>query len=206
MHDLYYYMNLSRQCFSFSQQPDFPHALNVLQLHCLITIFHYRRRLLCRVSEALGKGRYTLGKAFAKCYTQQRAIGKQFIDKDLFVKCTLSGTRQRLCRVPIRHSAKKSGHDGECHHDGSFAECQGQALSKGTRFISTIDLDTRQRWPLCRVSPTRHSAKVATLPSVAEKTLGKVATFVECLASGTRQTCDVCRVQWPLHSAKHVSR
>jgi hypothetical protein len=77
---------------------------------------------------------WALGKAFAECYTRQRALGKHFIGKDLFVECTLSETRQRLCRVPIRHSAKKSGRDGERHRDGGFAECQGQALDKDTRF------------------------------------------------------------------------
>ena len=66
--------------------------------------------------------------------TRQRALGKQFIGKDLFAECTLSGTRQRLCRAPIRHSAKKSGRDGERHRDGGFAECQGQTLGKGPRF------------------------------------------------------------------------
>ena len=40
-----------------------------------------------------------LGKAFAMCYTQQRVLGKQFIGKDLFAECTLSGTRH--CRVLI---------------------------------------------------------------------------------------------------------
>jgi len=99
-----------------------------------IPTIHYWRRRLCRVPEALGKGRYTLGKAFAECYTRQRALGKQFIGKDLFTECTLSDTRQRLCRVPIRHSAKKSSHDGERHRDGGFAECKGQAPGKGTRF------------------------------------------------------------------------
>ena len=43
----------------------------------------------------------TLGKAFAECYTRQRALSKQFIGKDLFAECTLSGTRQSLCRVLI---------------------------------------------------------------------------------------------------------
>ena len=63
-------------------------------------------------------------------YTRQRALGKQFIGTDLFAECTLSGTRQRhpICRVPIRHSAKKSG------RDGGFAEYQSQALGKGIRF------------------------------------------------------------------------
>ena len=102
--------------------------------------------------------------------------------------------RQRpLCRVHfIGHSAKKSGRDGECHRDGGFAECQGQALGKGTRFAE-------RRW-------VRHSAKVATVLSAADKTLSKQVTFAECLARGTRQICDVYRVQWPLHSAKHVPR
>jgi len=79
-------------------------------------------------------GRYTLTKAFAECYTRQRALGKQFIGKDLFDECTLSGTRQSLCRVLIRHSAKKSRRDRESHRDGGFAECQGQALGKGRLF------------------------------------------------------------------------
>ena len=34
---------------------------------------------------------------------------------------------------------------------------------------SAVDLDTRQRWPLCRVSPTRHSAKWRPLPSVCDE-------------------------------------
>jgi hypothetical protein len=32
-------------------------------------------------------------------YTRQRALGKDFIGKDVFAECLLSGTRQRLCRV-----------------------------------------------------------------------------------------------------------
>lgn len=52
-------------------------------------------------SQALGKDRYTLGKGFAECYTRQMALGKQFIGTDPFAECTLSGTRQRLCRVLI---------------------------------------------------------------------------------------------------------
>ena len=134
----------------------------------------------------------TLGKAFTECYTRQRALDKQFIGKDLFAECTLSGTRQRLCRVLIWHSAKKSHREDERHHDGSFVECQGQVLGKGRLFAE-------RRW-------LKHLAKVATLPSVLSATLGKVATFAECLDRGTRQTCDVYRVQWPLHSAKHVPR
>jgi hypothetical protein len=32
---------------------------------------HYRNRVLCRVSKTLGKGYFTLGKAFAECNTRQ---------------------------------------------------------------------------------------------------------------------------------------
>ena len=88
---------------------------------------------LCRVPKST-----VLGKAgtFAEClrHSAKADIHSQFIGKDLFAECTLSGTQQRLCRVPIQHSTKKSGRDGERHRDGGFDQCQGQALGKGTRF------------------------------------------------------------------------
>ena len=34
------------------------------------------------------------------------ALGKELIDKEAFAECFLSGTRQSLCRVPEKHSAK----------------------------------------------------------------------------------------------------
>jgi len=52
------------------------------------------------VSLTLGKGQNTLGKAFAECHTRQRAHGKILIGKGVFAECFLSGTRQRLYRVP----------------------------------------------------------------------------------------------------------
>jgi hypothetical protein len=61
---------------------------------------HYWNQVLCRVPEALGKGHFALGKAFAECRTRQRALGKIFVGKGFFAECLLSGTRQRLCRVP----------------------------------------------------------------------------------------------------------
>jgi hypothetical protein len=60
---------------------------------------HYRNRVLCRVSKTLGKGYFTLGKAFAECNTRQRTLGKDFIGKGFFAECFFSDTRQRLCRV-----------------------------------------------------------------------------------------------------------
>jgi hypothetical protein len=41
---------------------------------------HYRNRVLCRVSKTLGKGYFTLGKAFAECNTRQRTLGKDFAE------------------------------------------------------------------------------------------------------------------------------
>jgi hypothetical protein len=66
-----------------------------------LTVFtlHYRNRVLCRVSKTLGKDYFTLGKAFAECYTRQRTLGKNFIGKGFFAECFFSDTRQRLCRV-----------------------------------------------------------------------------------------------------------
>jgi len=68
--------------------------------------YHYRIMVLCRVQAALGKARFTLGKGFAEGRTRQRALGKEFVGKEFFAECHLSGTRQSLCRVPCQHSAK----------------------------------------------------------------------------------------------------
>jgi hypothetical protein len=62
---------------------------------------HYRNRVLCRVSKTLGKGYFTLGKAFVECNTRQRTLGKDFIGKGFFAECFFSDTRQK-------HSAKKN--------------------------------------------------------------------------------------------------
>ena len=53
---------------------------------------------------------------------------------------------------------------------------------------SAVDLDTRQRWPLCRVSPTRHSAKWRPLMSAWPVALGKSVMFAECNGHCTRQS------------------
>jgi hypothetical protein len=47
----------------------------------------------------LGKGYFTLGKAFAECNTRQRTLDKYFIGKGFFAEYFFSDTRQRLCRV-----------------------------------------------------------------------------------------------------------
>jgi hypothetical protein len=48
------------------------------------------------VSKTLGKGHFTLGKAFAECKTRQRIFGKHFIGKGFFAEYFFG------------HSAKKS--------------------------------------------------------------------------------------------------
>jgi len=62
---------------------------------------------------ALGKEGFALGKAFAECCTRQRAVGISLHGKGFFAECRMSGTRQRISRVPRRHSAKKSRRDGQ---------------------------------------------------------------------------------------------
>jgi hypothetical protein len=55
---------------------------------------HYRKQLLCRVSEALGKDWKALGKGFAECDTWQRKLGELYIGNNFFAEYFLSNTRQ----------------------------------------------------------------------------------------------------------------
>jgi len=61
---------------------------------------------------ALGKEGFALGKAFVECCTRQRAVGISLHGKCFFTECRMSGTRQKISRVPRRHLAKKSRRDG----------------------------------------------------------------------------------------------
>jgi hypothetical protein len=62
----------------------------------------------------LGKGYFTLGKAFAECNTRQRTLGKDFIGKGFFSECffrTLGkSTQQRktLGKLRIEKKLKKT--------------------------------------------------------------------------------------------------
>jgi hypothetical protein len=102
-----------------------------------ITPHHYRNQLLCRVSETHDKGYFTLGKGFAECNTRQRTLGELYIGNSIFAEHFLTGTRQRLCRVPFGTRQRKVTVTAPSDGDGSFAECHG---------------DTRQRRFICRVS------------------------------------------------------
>ena len=114
---------------------------------------HYWIQVLCRVPEALGKGQIALGKAFAECGTRQRTHSKKLIGKDRFAECLLSGTRQRLCRVPRGHSAKKSDRHGDVPVDGHFAECQPCRHS-----VKIFYFFLKKFFAECQ--PCRHSAKI----------------------------------------------
>jgi len=103
------------------------------------------------VPVTLGKSPYTLGKGFAECNRRQRSLGKAGDGKGLFADGLLSDTRQRLCRVPVNHSAKKSCLTAPDDGYGRFAECLTGALGKARS--------------LCRESLVLHSAKVAALLS-----------------------------------------
>jgi len=100
---------------------------------------HYRRQLLCRVPAALGKGTIALGKGFAECRTRQRPLAKICVGKELFAECHLSSTRQRLCRVLSRLSAKKRHRHGSSTANGGFAEClPSRHSAKKTIFFKKI--------------------------------------------------------------------
>jgi hypothetical protein len=150
--------------------------------------------------------------------TQQRELGEQYIGNDFFTEYFLSGTRQRLCRVPVGTRQRKAAVTAPSNRDDAFAEC--------SRWHSAKKL------PLCRVSTdlhsakdppagpfvrffvvcySRHSAKLASLPSARATTLDKEALPVprywfsaECYGIGTRQA-PLCRVlhsaKWPVESA-----
>jgi hypothetical protein len=138
---------------------------------------HYRTQLLCRVSQTLGKGYFTLGKGFAECNTRQRTLGELYISNSLFAEYFLSGTRQRVCRVPDRVPSgtqqKKVTVTAPSDGDGSFAECLlwhsakrlilPSVCSRGPRQrrvqwapppvpVPRALVGTRQRSLLCRVS------------------------------------------------------
>ena len=51
---------------------------------------HYWIQALCRVPNALGKGYFALGKAFAEGSTQQRASDKKSVGKEFFAERLLS--------------------------------------------------------------------------------------------------------------------
>jgi hypothetical protein len=132
-----------------------------------------------------------LGKHFAQCDTQKRELGEQYIGNSFFAEYFLSGTRQRLCRVPVGTQQRKVAVMTPGNGDGAFAEClpactRQRVCQRGPLSSSLLSAlgGTRQSLLLCRVSGPQHSAKklyrcpdVASLPSAMVLTLGKVTSI-----------------------------
>jgi hypothetical protein len=141
---------------------------NELDLKIPRLLHHYRKRALCRMSEALGKAVKTLDKGFTECRTQQRRLGKQCIGKPFFVEYFFSGTRQRGLPSAREHSAKKNGRygDGVTETASLPSVCLVALGKEPVRQGSHVRFFAE-----CSV---RHSAKRASLPSASDITLGKV--------------------------------
>jgi hypothetical protein len=99
---------------------------------CKIVYYHYRKQLFCRVSEALGKAWKTLGEGFVECNTRQRKLD------EYFPEYFLSGTRQRLCRVPPVTRQRIVAITVLGNDDGVYAECNGVTLDKGSLFVECL--------------------------------------------------------------------
>jgi len=69
-------------------------------------ILSLRETPLCRVPGAHGKAPKAHGKPFAVCRTRQSAHGNQASAKPAFAVCYTSGTRQRVCCVPLSTHGK----------------------------------------------------------------------------------------------------
>jgi hypothetical protein len=75
------------------------------------------------VLEALNKAWKTLGEVFAECDTRQRSHGELYIGNGIFTEYFLSGTRQRICRVPPGSQQRKVIVTAPGDGDGDFVEC-----------------------------------------------------------------------------------
>jgi hypothetical protein len=64
-----------------------------------------------------------LGKVFAECGTRQRELGEQCIGNGFFADYFLSGTRKKLCRVPVGTRQRKVAVTEPGNGDDAFAKC-----------------------------------------------------------------------------------
>jgi hypothetical protein len=115
---------------------------------------HYRTQLLCRVSQTLGKGYFTLGKGFVECNTRQRTLGELYIGNSLFAEYFLSGTRQSdgdgsFAECLLWHSAKRPILPSVCYHGPRQRRLQWAPPPVP---VLRALVGSRQRRLLCRVS------------------------------------------------------
>jgi hypothetical protein len=77
--------------------------------------------------------------------TRQRTLGELYIGNGLFVEYFLSGTRQRICRVPFDTRQRKVTVTAPSDGDGSFAECLLWHSAKRPILPSVCSHGPRQR-------------------------------------------------------------
>ena len=151
-------------------------------------LYHYRTRVLCRVSQTLGKGRKTLGNFFAECSTRRSAHGLSSTGEAGFAECLFLGTRQTfaVCQVALD---KKSWNGTDEQANWRTERANGTAeQDRVENFAECQTRGTQQRFKLRWVPSWQHSAKFGFLPSATRLALGKVSNFVECLSKYTRRT------------------
>jgi hypothetical protein len=78
-------------------------------------------------------------------YTRQITLGELYIGNGLFAEYFLSGTRQRICRVPFDTRQIKVTVTASSDDDGSFAECLLWHLAKRPILPSVCYHGPRQR-------------------------------------------------------------
>ena len=119
----------------------------------LLFVLHYRISKLCRVLVTLGKGQVTLGKVFAECNTRQTTLGKESHGNADFAECRITGTRQRICRVPWHSANKPRGatpgpalcrvsngrHSVKCPRQGAATWLFYRVLALGKKGVSVFD-------------------------------------------------------------------
>jgi hypothetical protein len=78
-------------------------------------------------------------------YTRQRTLGELYIGNGLFAEYFLSGTRQRICRVPFGTRQRKVTVTAPSDGDGSFDECLLRHSAKRPILSSVCYHGPRQR-------------------------------------------------------------
>ena len=138
----------------------------------------------------------------------QRAVGISLHGKGFFAECRMSGTRQRISRVPQRHSAKKSRRDGQVTVTAPLPSVTRRHSAKKCVFLFFFKnaLSSACIWHSAKLvffffgfslsrAVRRHSAKQFfiffefSLPSALSMALGKVGKL-------SVPNSQLCRVSW----------
>ena len=134
--------------------------------------------------------------------TRQRMIGELYIDNGLFAEYFLSGTRQRICRVPFDTRQRKVTVTAPSDGDGSFAECLLWHSAKRPILPSVCYHDPRQR--RLQWAPPPVPVPRALVGTRQRRLLCRVSSGLALdTESSSGPLCQsLCRVPWQQHSAK----